>query len=361
MTPTGRGIAVALLAVGLAACGSVPTASTRPSTTGITSAPSSATPSPMPSPNPASPAVSCTPAAAGQGAEGFQPLALTFVSPLEGWVLGTSATVPDSCLLLYNTTDGGATWSRVPAPPASYPAEGCYDTPISCVDQVLFATPQRGFAFGASWGDVYETTDDGQVWSRLDITGVSAMALVGEVALRLRAAEGGCMTGACQLERSTDGGETWSSTGQPRLMPEGLDGAVLLQGDGHAYAVGFGNPAGGGSETADLYSSGDFGASWTHESDPCAVSNPGGERIITQAAGAAPGGVFIVLCMVTIGHEAELVMVSADGGATFGSPHPVLDGGQGSIGPDIFAVGSATVLAVVTSGSLSVSHDGGLT
>jgi len=72
------------------------------------------------------------------------------------------------------------------------------------VDRVLFATPERGFAFGADWGDVYETSDGGQLWSRLDTTGVSAMALVGDVALRLSAVEGGCTSGACQLERSTD-------------------------------------------------------------------------------------------------------------------------------------------------------------
>jgi photosystem II stability/assembly factor-like uncharacterized protein len=250
------------------------------------------------------------------------------------------------------------------------------------VDQVLFATPQRGFAFGASWGDAYETRDGGQVWNRLDVSGVSAMALVGDVALRLIAADGGCTTGACQVERSTDGGGTWSSTGQPLLSPEGLDGAVLLQGDGHAYAIGFGNPAGGGPETADLYSSGDFGAGWTHESDPCtALSNSDGVLTITEAAGAAPGGVFTVVCLVGRGQGGELVMVSADGGASFGSPHPVpafsealaerlpngpttaiLDGGQTPAAPDsLFAVGSATVLAVVTSAGLSVSHDGGLT
>ncbi len=383
MTPARRATAVALLAVGLAACSGVPTASTRPSTSGITSAPSSATPSPMPGAGPTPPAASCTPVAAGQGAEGFQPLALTFVSPVEGWVLGTSATIPNSCVLLYQTTDGGATWSQVPAPPASYPAEGCYEPPISCVDQVLFATPQRGFAFGASWGDVYETTDDGQVWSRLDVSGVSAMALVGDVALRLRAAEGGCTSGECQLERSTDGGGTWSSAEQPLLVPEGGDGDLLLQGDGYAYAVGFGNAAGGGPETADLYSSGDFGVIWTHEGDPCAAfPSSGGVLTITEAAGAAPGGVFAVVCLVDrSGQRSEVVMVSADGGASFGSPHPVpafsqalaerlpnaptmaiLDGGQLPTPPDsLFAVGSASVLAVVTSAGLSVSHDGGLT
>jgi len=383
MTPARCGSGVALLAVGLAACSGVPTASARPSTTGITSVPSSATPSPMPGTSPTPSAAACTSVAAGQGAEGFQPLALTFVGPVEGWVLGTNAPIPGSCVLLYHTTDGGASWSQVSSPPASSPAEGCgYPPSIPCVDRVLFATPERGLAFGADWGDVYETSDGGQLWSRLDTTGVSAMALVGDVALRLSAVEGGCTSGACQLERSTDGGETWSLAEQPLLRPEGPNSDVLLQGDGHAYAVGFGNPAGGGSETADLFSSGDFGASWTHESDPCAaVSKSDGALTITEAAGAAPGGVFAVVCLVGRGQGGELVMVSDDGGASFGSPHPVpafsqavaerlpkaptmaiLDGGQLPIPPDsLFAVGSATVLAVVTSAGLSVSHDGGLT
>jgi hypothetical protein len=50
MTLARRGTAVVLLAVGLAACSGVPTASTKPSTTGIIGAPSSATPSPSLSP-----------------------------------------------------------------------------------------------------------------------------------------------------------------------------------------------------------------------------------------------------------------------------------------------------------------------
>jgi photosystem II stability/assembly factor-like uncharacterized protein len=327
--------------------------------------------------------MSCIRVAAGQGTEGFQPLALTFVSPVEGWVLGTSATIPDPCVLLYHTTDGGATWSQVSAPPAAYPAEGCGQTPpISCVDRVLFATPQRGFAFGADGGDVYETTNGGQVWSRQDVTGVSAMALVAGVALRLRATDGGCTSGSCQLERSTDGGETWSSAGEPMLTTEGPNSDVLLQGDGYAYAVGFGNPAGGGLETADLYSSSDFGVSWTHESDPCtAIPSSDGGLTITEAAGAAPGGVLAVVCLVDRGQGGELLMVSANGGASFGPLHPVptfsqalaerlsnaptmviLDGGQVPIPADsLFAIGSATMLAVVTPAGLSVSHDGGLT
>ncbi len=177
--------------MGLVACGGIPAVQGSHAAAGTPSPSSALAPSVMPSVNATQAAAACAPVAAGQGAVGFQPLALTFVSPVEGWVLGTNASIPGSCVLLYRTTDGGASWSRVPGPPATYPTDGCSANPlISCVDRVLFATPQRGFVFGADWGVVYATTDGGHDWSRLNITDVSAMALAREVALRLSGTEG---------------------------------------------------------------------------------------------------------------------------------------------------------------------------
>ncbi len=186
----------------------------------------------------------------------------------------------------------------------------------------------------------------------------------------------------CQLERSDDGGVTWSSADQPLVTSEtGVGGDVLLQADGYAYALGFGNLAGGGPETVDLYRSSDFGSTWAYESDPCtAISSPSGVLTVTGAASSAPGGVFAVLCMLDRGMDGAAVTVSTNGGAGFGSPHQVpahavtaaerppnqpavaiLDGGQAPIPADnLFAAGSAEVLAIVTAQGLSVSHNGGL-
>ena len=341
-----------------------------------------ATPSAVPSATTV-PEAPCTPVTTGEGAIGFEPLALTFVSSLDGWVLGTSSSNPGSCVSLYRTTDGGASWSPTPAPPAFYPPLGCsIDPSTPCVDRVLFATTQRGFAFAADWGDAYETTDGGEVWNELSVTDVSAMALMGDVALRLQATPGGCTSGACQLERSTDGGMTWSSTGQPLLTPEGREGDVLLPGNAYAYAIGFGNPAGGGPETADFYRSSDLGATWVHAADPCsATSSPRGPLTISTAAASAEGGVLAVVCLPDRNAAEEFVMVSSDGGISFGPSYPaptgdpdlaarsarvqtaaMVEGGEVQVPSDsLFAAGSASVLAIATSDGLSVSHNGGLT
>ena len=198
------------------------------------------------------------------------------------------------------------------------------------------------------------TSDGGTRWSRVPVSGIAAVALAGDHALRLQAANGGCSTGECQLQRSTNAGLTWSSTGQPVLTPEGLTGDVFLQSDGHAYAVGYGNPAGGGPETAELYRSRNFGATWTYENDPCANRTPG--RDIAVGVDSAAGGVLAVDCLADEGGaQRDFVVTSIDGGAHFGQPHWAPPSSA------LFAAGSAEVLAVGTSAGLSVSHNGGVT
>ena len=284
---------------------------------------------------------------------GFQPLSLSFVSATDGWVLGTGA-CPRSCVWIYHTTDGGAIWTRSGAPPADFPSAGCYYATSPCVDTLRFATPELGFAFGTNWGDVYRTDDGGATWNLMPVTDATALALAGEDALRLQAADGGCSTGECQLKRSTNGGITWSTADQPVLTPEGLGGDVFLQSDGYAYVVGYGNPAGGGPETAEIYRSTTFGATWTAGNDPCANGSSG--RPITVAIDPAASGVFGVDCLAeTSGGQRGFVLVSTDGGTHFGPPHAAPPSFR------VFAVGSAAVLAVGTSAGISVSHNGGLT
>ena len=228
VTLRSRLVGIALLAITLASCTakpfSQPTPSASPSASDSTSTSPVSTSAPTPTPYPPAPS-------------GFRPLSLTFVSPTDGWVIGTGACAI-SCVWIYHTTNGGVTWARSGAPPAYFPIHGCYELALPCVDTVRFATAERGYTFGASWGDVYMTSNGGTTWSRAPITDVSALALAGDDALRLQAADGGCTTGACQLKRSINGGLTWSSAGQPVLTPEGLGGNVFLQSDGYAMRSG---------------------------------------------------------------------------------------------------------------------------
>ncbi len=336
---------VAVLALMLVSCAgnSVPTPSVSPSSSARTSPISSSEPTTAPTP---------TPTLRLPAPTGFRPLSLTFASSTDGWVLGTGACAT-SCVWIYHTTDGGATWTRSGAPPAHLPAAGCYLATVPCVNTLRFATPARGFAFGAGWGGAFMTENGGATWSLLPIDDISAMALAGNYALRLQATDGGCTTGQCQLKRSTNGGVTWSTADQPVLTPEGLAAAAFLQSDGHAYVVGYGNSAGGGPETAELYRSNNFGATWTLENDPC--SNGSSGRPITVAIDAAADGVLGVDCLAFEGDgQRGFVVVSTDGGAHFGPAHS-------SPPSAVFAAGSAAVLAVGTVAGLSVSHNGGVT
>lgn len=337
-------IGCVLVAITLVSCAaksvSTPTPSAAPSASASTSTSPVITSAPTPTPFPPAPS-------------GFRPLSLTFVGPTDGWVIGTGACAR-SCVWIYHTTNGGATWTRSGAPPAYFPITGCYELALPCVDTVRFASPARGFAFGANWGDVYMTNDGGTTWSRVPITDVGAMALAGSHALRLEAANGGCTTGECQVQRSTNGGLTWSSAGQPVLTPEGLDGNVFLQSDGYAYAVGYGNPAGGGPETAEFYRSRNFGATWTYENDPCSNGSPG--RPITVGVDASAGGVLAVDCFANDGIvQRGFVVTSVDGAAHFGPPR------SAPAAFAVFAAGSSEVLAEGTSAGVSVSHNGGVT
>ena len=333
-------VGCALLALTVVSCTSASVSTSPASATTSAATSSVSTRAPTPTPSPPTPS-------------GFRPLALTFVSATDGWVIGPGACAM-SCVWIYHTTDGGATWARSGAPAADAPSDGCYDVTAPCVNTLHFATQERGFAFGVNWGDVYVTDDAGTTWHLLPVTDVSAMALTGNSALRLQAPDGGCNSGECQLERSTDGGVTWSGTAQPAVTPEGSAGDTFLQSDGHAYVVGYGNPAGGGSETAEIDRSNNYGATWTLENDPCANGSPG--RPITVGIAASAASVLAVDCLADEGGaQRGFVIVSTDGGAHFGPSH--------SAPPsfDVFAAGSATVLAVATAAGLSVSHNGGVT
>ena len=97
---------------------------------------------------------------------------MTYVSPSEGWALGTVACGANQCLRLLRTTNDGVSWSSVPVPPAG--PEGPGSPPL----KVRFADPDDGWIFSSLPGQAkvqaWSTHDGGRHWLQLSILSISA-------------------------------------------------------------------------------------------------------------------------------------------------------------------------------------------
>jgi hypothetical protein len=139
--------AVALIAlVALAGCGSsqpgsVPS-STAPSTEVTASAPATAA---------SSPPVSAPPDPRAAGSIDVQDV--SFVSADQGWALGSGE--------LATTDDGGASWTRLPAPPAG-------------TAHIRFASPEIGYAWTTT-GSLWITTNGAASWQPGGLTQVISL------------------------------------------------------------------------------------------------------------------------------------------------------------------------------------------
>ena len=136
--------AVALVA--LAGCGSFKPrsveSSTVPSTTSVTASPSAAATSPSTSAPPST-----------QAAGLIEVQDVSFVSADQGWALGSGE--------LVTTTDGGASWTRLPGPPAG-------------AAHIRFASPKVGYAWSTD-GSLWITADGAASWQPGGLTRVVSL------------------------------------------------------------------------------------------------------------------------------------------------------------------------------------------
>jgi hypothetical protein len=134
--PVTAATLIALVAlVALAGCGS-----SKPG-----SVPSPASPSTATAASPAATAASSPPTLTHPSTQAAGPidvLDVSFVSANQGWALGGGE--------LVTTTDGGASWTRLPGPPAG-------------VGHIRFASPRVGYAWSTA-GPLWITTDGAASW-----------------------------------------------------------------------------------------------------------------------------------------------------------------------------------------------------
>jgi hypothetical protein len=151
--------------------GNVATPSISMATPGSSSVPSttaSAAPSATAPVTSTSLAPSATPGAATP-LLGLSPVSVTFVSPDDGWVLGTAPCSTGQCAAIARTVDGGRTWTAGTAPDAPiFPGPSDVTPGVS---GLRLADARNGWAFGP---DLWVTHDGGTTWARLAIPGLAA-------------------------------------------------------------------------------------------------------------------------------------------------------------------------------------------
>ena len=167
--PTGSG---SVASPGASAA--TPAASAMPSAASSATAPSAAIAAPSATPPVAStsPVPPATPIAS-TSLLGLSPASVTFVSPDDGWVLGTGTCSSAPCAAIARTADGGRTWAKVSAPHASIVPGGGQGAPG--ISGLRFADARNGWAFGP---DLWATHDGGATWARLTIAGLPADAAI---------------------------------------------------------------------------------------------------------------------------------------------------------------------------------------
>jgi hypothetical protein len=150
---------------------------------------------------------------------GFAPDAVTFVSPSQGWVVGTVPHQAGSYLAMAHTSDGGRTWQAAPAP-----TFGAVTAPAQLGDHatisVRFADPMDGwiYALPSPATDSYRlwsTHDDGTTWR--DVTQAAVAPESQILAMEVRSGRVEVVTipansNTIHVESSPVGTDNWTDT-----------------------------------------------------------------------------------------------------------------------------------------------------
>jgi photosystem II stability/assembly factor-like uncharacterized protein len=145
---------------------------------------------------------------------GFDPLAFTAISARQFWLLGTAPCTHPVCTSIVRTTDGGAHFVGIPAPPMR----------VRDSAALLFADSLDGYAGGVGYPEprpLYATHDGGAHWtqSRADVIAFTVTAG------HIYAITGRCANGVCsqlRLARSPAAADAWTSVALPVATVSGI-------------------------------------------------------------------------------------------------------------------------------------------
>ena len=248
---------------------------------------------------------------------GFQPQSFTAISEYSWWLLGTAPCGTGTCTAIVQTTDGGRTFTRIPAPPTTH------------ITNVRFADSSDGYAFGPQ---LWTTHDGGRTWSEPSL-GASQLAIADGYVYAVATLGGPVAT----LMRSQVGFDSWTVApglaGRQELANQPV-GALWVQGPTVIIQAG-----------ARLLISGDQGAHFSR-------------RRGVQGAGdcSYDGGPGALWALCSTGMAPDEVLLSHDLGRTFRAAAQVPNGPINS-----FAAASGSVAVASGQGPLYRTSNGGRT
>src|SRR5256714_5561211 len=244
---------------------------------------------------------------------------------------------------LYRSSDGGNTWSEVPA------LDG------TSVFDIEFAPAPDGITYLGTQDSVRKSTDGGLSWVTLNL-GIGANDQVFDVALDpsdssiiwagIADASG---SQPVNIMRSTDGGATWTNRTPPLAAPISGRGIAVDPTDSNTVIAVFGGDFGGGQ----VWVTTDGGGSWTNRS--AGLPNNPMQAVVYDGTRLLVGGGQL------FGSENVGLYQSTDLGATW---TPLHDGTWPVLVVDAIAVdpNDAQTILVATDGSgVNRTTDGGAT
>ncbi len=226
---------------------------------------------------------------------------MTFVSASDGWVLGTAPCAVQPCTSIVRTTDGGASWAGIPAPPVPLASNGPTGL-MPGLSYLRFASPLDGFAFGSQ---LWATHDGGATWQQVPLPGT--IADLETAAGVVYAAVAGQDNGVTIYQSLATGGAWTPVPGLPADVPDPVQaptdslGRITLHGTAAWIILG-----------GRLYAT-QTGVSWVQEPVTC----PQYYAIASTAAYSTQQLTLLCAGNSGMGSQAKMVYSSADGGSSF--------------------------------------------
>jgi len=228
---------------------------------------------------------------------GFEADSASFVSATTGYALGARGCSLLPCkALLEKTTNGGKTWTKVPAPAVSL-VPLFTQTPKTAVSTVRFENASDGWLYGPG---LWATTNGGAKWQKVSLPGdvIALAAADGKVFASVTQPDGGIL--AAKLYESAVGSGKWSLVA--KVAP-----VSALTVSGHSVWAGW---------APNLWTSTNSGKTWSKLSFSCPAAYPSPSAV----AAASPASVGVACSNQgdpQPGLSYKEVFVSGNGGKSF--------------------------------------------